>query len=253
MTNCSTDLTTYVKQIARYPLLTAEEERSLAETIRNTSLPDEERREAKDRLICCNTRLVMSLAKKMWRRGIEPDDLISAGNIGLERASVLFDPRRGVRFASFAGWHIKRRMRELVRNRFLVHVPAYCQAELSRRSETRGKGHRHDECLEAAQKVINTDGASRTTADGRALVDLLAEDPASDPIVAEELAEHQGGLVSLAFKLMSEREGQIMRMRLWGELTLQQIGDELGITREGVRLIERKVLTKLHKEMADAQ
>src|SRR5436190_929150 len=115
------DLQIYLREINRYPLLSAEEERELGWKIINNN--DQQARET---MIRSNLRLVVSIAKRFTKPGVSITDLIEEGNIGLLRAVEGFDPAKGARFSTYASWWIKQAiMRELLNAGHPVHIPAY--------------------------------------------------------------------------------------------------------------------------------
>ncbi len=125
----------YLKEIGSYPLLSKEEELELGRRIR-----DEGSAEAKDRMVVCNLRLVVSVAKDYSRRGLDLMDLVEEGNLGLLHAAEKFDPERGVRFSTYATWWIQRAVRRAVlAAQRTIHVPAYMIETIAKakKSQTR--------------------------------------------------------------------------------------------------------------------
>ena len=114
-------LQTYLQEINRYPLLTADEERELGWRIINEQCPA-----ARDRMIKSNLRLVVAIAKKYSNRGLPLTDLIEEGNIGLMRAVEGFDPAQGARFSTYGSWWIKQGIKRALMNANQpIHIPAY--------------------------------------------------------------------------------------------------------------------------------
>src|SRR5438477_27372 len=117
----------YLSEIARFPLLSPEEERSLA---RRIALGDEE---ARHDMIRCNLRLVVSIAKNYTDRGMSLLDLIEEGNLGLLKAVTRFNPDEGCKFSTYASWWIKQTIRRALINKVKsVRIPAYMVEVLSR-------------------------------------------------------------------------------------------------------------------------
>ena len=115
------DLQLYLREINRFPLLTAEQEKELGWSIINDNCPA-----ARERMIRSNLRLVVAIAKNYSNRGLPLTDLIEEGNIGLMRAVEGFDPSQGARFSTYASWWIKQAIkRALINATQPIHIPAY--------------------------------------------------------------------------------------------------------------------------------
>ena len=118
-----TPMRIYLQQIEKIPLLTAEEEISLAKKI---ALSHEGAKEARERMIRCNLRLVISIAKRYTNLGLPFSDLVEEGNIGLMRAVDKFSYKKGYRFSTYASWWIKQAiMRALSNQGKTIRVPVY--------------------------------------------------------------------------------------------------------------------------------
>lgn len=175
---------------------------------------------------------------KARARGAEhcrEEDLIQVGALGLMRALQLFDPAKGCAFSTYAVLWINQAIgRELQKNDRCVRLPVWKQAALYR------EGLLRRERARSFEAPLKPDEATT-------LHDLLPSESA-DPIAnlaneqdAAELAEAMGRL--------TERERFVLKERFWGERTLQQIGEELGVTRERARQIEAKALGKLAQRL----
>ena len=163
-----TDLQVYLRQINSAPLLSADEEKSLATKVRNgqrlaerfargevsfqeRERGEEEAAEARDKMVKANLRLVVNIAKKYAKRGVPLNDLINEGNLGLIRAVEGFDPDQNTRFSTYASWWIKQAIkRSLINSDKPIHIPAYMVEMISRFREA----HEH---------FIETDGRPPTT------------------------------------------------------------------------------------------
>ena len=165
----------YLKQIDEAPLLTAEEERELGETIQYSikadklfregeiSLREKEEAElraaeARDRMILSNLRLVVNIAKNYLNRGLSMADLIEEGNIGLLRGVEGYDPEKETRFSTYASWWIKQAIkRSLINTVQPVHIPAYMVAMIAdwkkASAELEGKLNRQPTLPEMAQHM----------------------------------------------------------------------------------------------------
>ncbi|MEN6308071.1 MAG: sigma-70 family RNA polymerase sigma factor [Anaerohalosphaeraceae bacterium] len=258
----------YLKEIDEAPLLSWNEEKTLA-----TAVLDHNDPEARDRLVRSNLRLVVNIAKKFSGRGLTLGDLIEEGNLGLLRAVDTFDPEHGVRFSTYSAWWIKQSIkRAILNNSQPIHIPTY-MVELinqwrSTYAELESKLGRTVslEEMASAMKVpvrkaraireivtVVDQGFQRDSAEDSAGLNEAIEDdkiqmPEDDLGSDEEL----GRAVELLDQI-EPREAEVLRLRfgLNGEepLTLKQIGEKLNLTRERVRQIQRNALAQLNELM----
>jgi RNA polymerase sigma factor (sigma-70 family) len=231
---------------------------------------------AREQLVRSNLRLVVNISKKYRGRGMSLGDLIEEGNLGLIKAVDYFDPDRGTRFSTYAAWWIKQSIkRALLENTQPVHVPTYMVALINqwRRTvaELESKLGRTPDAEEMADvmhlslrkaqiigqivkvlaSVRDTDGGEGGDEDemlGAALEDQSTGKPEDALAADEEKAK--------ALSLLDEidpREADVLRLHygLDGRrpLSLKEIGQELGLTRERIRQIQRGALTKLYEYM----
>ncbi|MBA3433461.1 MAG: sigma-70 family RNA polymerase sigma factor [Actinobacteria bacterium] len=252
----------FLNEIGRYPLLTAQEEVELAKRIERGEAA------AKERMINSNLRLVVSIAKRYQGHGLSLLDLIQEGVLGLIRAVEKFDWRRGFKFSTYATWWIRQAVQRGVQNRSrVIRVPVHV-AELERRAsrterELTGKLGRdptEEEVAAAAsiplEKLRHAREAVRTLSsldrpigeDGSATMgDLIA---ASDDDPAAELAlSLEGDALKRALESLSPTQQRILELRfgLSGDdpISLQKAGEELGLTRERAKQLERSALEQL--------
>lgn len=266
------ELQIYLREINETPLLTAEEERELGWAIINDNCPA-----ARERMIRANLRLVVAIAKNYTGRGLPMSDLIEEGNIGLMRAVEGFDPAQGARFSTYASWWIKQGIkRALINATQPIHIPAYMVELIAKwkvaartlanelgRQPTVDELARHMDLppkkvkiIRRAMKAMQAANQAPANADGDTvgLSEMVADERQATPDAAvfrdDELA-----ILRKLLEAIDEREGTILRMRfgLDGEqpLTLKQIADAVGISRERVRQIVDEALTRLNAQIND--
>ena len=258
----------YLRQINESPLLNAEQEKDLARRIIHQNDP-----EAREIMVRSNLRLVVNLAKHYVNRGLSLPDLIEEGNIGLLKAVEGFDPENGTRFSTYASWWIKQAIkRALINSVQPIHIPAYMVEMMSKMKQAMRELEDHlgrlptiDELslhldmspkklkiIRKAIRAVNTPTQSGS-ADGEiTLSDMVADTNNPSPDIAVLDADNIRQLMNL-LENIDEREAAILRLRygLDGDepMTLKQIGQRVGLTRERVRQIEHEALRKLRDTM----
>jgi RNA polymerase primary sigma factor len=264
----STDsMTLLMNSVGRYPLLTAAEEVELAKRVERGD------REAKERMINSNLRLVISIAKRYQNRNLPLGDLFQEGVIGLNRAVEKFDWRRGYKFSTYATWWIRQACQRAVSGqsdtiRIPTHVherrvklggaSARLEPKLGRpptreelAAET-GLSLRHvDEALDVAEAPVSLNRPIGSEEDGE-FGDLFADTEALDP-AAEATDSLRRLAVRRAVSRLPEREQRILELRFGFDTepaSLEAIGKELGITRERVRQLEAEAFRKLSGVLA---
>lgn len=258
------ELDTYLREINEVALLSAEEEIDLAEKVQHGDLG------AREHFIRANLRLVVSIAKKYANRGLSFMDLIEEGNIGLMKAVERFDPKAGCRFSTYATWWIKQAIRRaLISTVKTVRVPSYMVEIVSKwRSMAMELGFylgRQPTPSEIAQLIeipienknlVNRTVQTSSGPQGIVSLDLLpgAEEaiPDSEGAQPEKNILDQSEIEHMHSMLegMDELEAEILRLRYGlnssGEgLTLKAIGENLGMSREMVRQIEKQAIRRL--------
>jgi RNA polymerase nonessential primary-like sigma factor len=267
-------LQTYLKEINRYSLLTAEEERELGWKIINEQCPV-----ARDRMVNSNLRLVVSIAKKYSNRGLPITDLIEEGNIGLLRAVEGFDPAQGARFSTYGSWWIKQGIKRALMNANQpIHIPAYMveliakwkmhsrllQAKLGHEptmeqlSESMDLPLKKIQIIKRAVKAFNAPNQAPRDINGEAVgLDGIIEDYRGSTPDDQSLRTEELGILRRLMETIDDREAEILRLRFGLDgsepLTLKEIAAEVGISRERVRQIIEESLERLNERLSDAK
>lgn len=253
----------YLKEIGRVPLLTAEEEVELAKRM---EMGD---REAKQRLIESNLRLVVSIAKRYVGRGMAFLDLIQEGNMGLIKAVEKFDYRKGYKLSTYATWWIRQAITRAIADqartiRIPVHMVETINKLVRTSRELVQELGREPTAEEIAEKMGITPEKVRE-------IQKIAQEPVSlETPIGEEEDSHLGDFIedvdalapdeAASYLLLKEqieevlsglndREQRVLRLRFGLDdgrpRTLEEVGREFGVTRERIRQIEAKALRKL--------
>ena len=253
----------YLSEIGKVPLLTAQQEVSLARRIERGDM------EAKREMIEANLRLVVSIAKGYSNRGVGFLDLIQEGSVGLMRAVEKFDYRRGFKFSTYATWWIRQAVsRALADKARTIRIPVHMVEKLNRvvqmeramtqvlgrepRAEELAAELRMDpadvrEILRLAQQPISLERPVGEE-DDAPLGDFVEDNRSPSPF--EEASDSiRGRAVREVLDALPERERRVLEMRfgLLGEqpATLEEVGCAFGVTRERIRQIETNTLRKL--------
>jgi RNA polymerase primary sigma factor len=260
----------YLREIGRIRLLSRQEELELALRHRQGDAS------ARERLIAANLRLVVTIARSYAGPGPGPplQDLISEGNLGLIRAVDLFDPNQGARLATYASWWIRQRVDRAVKNYArIIRLPInlYEQLGQMRRMEAalRANLGREPTDAELAEfthvspermafvrrsvvRVASLDSVPENADNGSSLIEMIADERSPSPAETLEL-KSVAGLIETCLAKLKPREALtiVRRFGLDGSegATLDAIGLELGMTREGVRRIECRAFKKLRRLM----
>lgn len=267
-------LVTYLNEIRRYPLLTPEEEKELA--IRYKEKGD---KDAAEKLVTSNLRFVVKVAAEYSRFGAKMIDLIQEGNVGLMHAVKEFNPYKGVRLITYAVWWIKGYIREyLMRQHSLVRMGTnqnqkklfYNLQKEARELEALGEDAAVELLSERLGVPVKDVQQMKQRLEGRdvsldqpigddsdaSLLTLQKYDEAASPedtLISSEQAELLREKIEKIMPLLNEKEKMILETRLLADepLTLQEVGDKYGITRERARQLEARVLSKIKNAFED--
>jgi RNA polymerase primary sigma factor len=253
----------YLREIGKVPLLTAEQEVSLAKRIERRDM------EAKRQLIEANLRLVVSIAKRYAGRDLSLLDLIQDGNLGLMRAVEKFDWRRGYKFSTYATWWIRQAITRAIADKSrTIRVPVHMVDTINKlmrvqRQLLQELGREPTAEEVAAQMEMTPERVRQIRKIGQQPVsletpvgdegdaqfgDLLEDEGAvAPPAAADEVLQREG--LGRVLAQLTTRERTILELRygLTGDhpLTLEEVGQRFGLTRERIRQIEGKTLAKL--------
>lgn len=253
----------YLREIGRVPLLKPEEEYELAKKVAEGS------REAKQKLIEANLRLVVSIAKRYIGRGLPFLDLIQEGNKGLIRATEKYDYQRGFKFSTYATWWIRQAITRAIADQArTIRIPVHMVETINKvyratRQLTQKLGY-EPSAAEIAQeldipvsKVKTVFKISQGTAslqapvgeDGDSVLGDFIEDSVQLSPYEEASRELLKENIDEVLSSLTDREAKVLRMRfsLDGDQphTLEEVGRHFGVTRERIRQIEAKALRKL--------
>jgi RNA polymerase primary sigma factor len=253
----------YLRDISAYPLITREDEVELARRIRTGD------QEALDKLVRSNLRFVVSVAKKYQNQGVSLSDLINEGNLGLIRAAHKFDETKGIKFISYAVWWIRQAiLQALAEQSRIVRVPLNRAGTLHRIGKRAnillqelGREATHAEIADGMditeEEVAKTMSISQahlsldaplSPGEDNKLLDYLPDNlnPTPDEQTFEKALTES---IETALGSLKEREAKILRLYFGLDgseaMTLEEIGALLGITRERVRQIKEKALSRL--------
>lgn len=258
----------HLREIGKIPLLNAEEELELAQKV----VAGDKR--AKDKMAEANMRLVVSIAKRYSGRGLDFLDLIQEGHTGLLRAVEKFDPDKGFKFSTYATWWIRQAITRAIADQArTIRIPVHMVETINKLLRTQRRMtqelNREPTIDELAKELemepekveyvikIKQDISSLDAGVGRdgededsVLGDFIEDEDSATPeeSAANQLLKEQ---VQEVLSSLSDREQKIIRMRFGLDNgkshTLEEVGQEFAVTRERIRQIEAKALTKLRK------
>ncbi|HCJ46136.1 MAG TPA: RNA polymerase subunit sigma [Prevotella sp.] len=269
ITNRSSEaLDKYLVEIGRVPMISVDEEIELAQAIRRGGREGER---AKDKLVKANLRFVVSVAKQYQHQGLGLTDLIDEGNIGLVKAAEKFDETRGFKFISYAVWWIRQSILQAIAEQSrIVRLPLNQVGALSKINSEISKFEQKNQRRPSVQELSNLTNIEEAKIDQTIKADnhhMSIDAPFQeddDNSMADVLAsgddsrtDRQVDYESMAKELdvvlrnvLKDREITIVR-ECFGigchEKGLEEIGDQLGLTRERVRQIREKSIVKLRE------
>ncbi len=255
----------YLREIGKVPLLTADQEVSLAKRIERGDMA------AKQHMIEANLRLVVSIAKAYLGRGLSFLDLIQEGSLGLIRAVEKFDYRKGYKFSTYATWWIRQAVTRAIADKArTIRIPVHMVEKLNKvvhieRQLVQRLGREPfpeeiaeelelgtdevREILRMSQLPVSLEKPIGEDEDS-SLGDLVPDEQAESPFDTASLSLRRED-VELALSALPERERKVIELRFGLDgsqpCTLEEVGREFGVTRERIRQIENNTLKKLQK------
>ncbi len=255
----------YLKEIGKIPLLSSDQEKDLAMKMADGD------QDAKDKLVESNLRLVVSIAKKYMNRGLALLDLIQEGNIGLIKAVDKFDYSKGFKFSTYATWWIRQAITRAIADQArTIRIPVHMVETINKLTRVQrgliqdlGREPTIEELAEnmemspdkireiqrISQDPVSIDKPVGEEEDSH-LVDFISSDQgeAPDEEVAKTLLKEE---LLKVLETLTERESKVLKLRFGlvdgRNRTLEEVGHELGVTRERIRQIEAKAIRKLSR------
>lgn len=255
----------YMREISSYPTLTSAEEKELAKLAKNGDTA------AKEKLIQANLRLVVAIAKKaIHMSGIPMIDLIQEGNVGLMVAVEKFNYKLGYKFATYAGWWIKQAMFKAISEQsHCMKIPVYIQETLSKYSKIKSGMEKESNAqvrvqdvakkmnmdtnkietfLSAYSKSISIEsGLEKENGKDMNFADILEDEKAS--VTRDVEFKNLQNDINMVVSTLKEREQEVVRLRYGlgdgDRMTLEEIGNLYGVTKECIRQTELRALKKL--------
>lgn len=258
----------YLRQIGKIPLLTTEEELDLAKKIQENN-----DRFAKDVLVNANLRLVVSIAKKYIGRGLSFLDLIQEGNVGLIKAAGRFDYRKGYKFSTYATWWIQQSITRAIADKArIIRLPIHMidsiskirkatldlTSELGRTPTKQEIAYRMGlsvqkltSIIKSAQSTISMDTPATNDEESSKIADFIVDNSTITPdsrVSQDNLLED----IRTILNQLSQKERDVLILRYGldnngSKKTLDEIGTQYGVSRERIRQIETRAISKLKK------
>jgi RNA polymerase primary sigma factor len=260
----TSSLSVYLREINKIPLLSREEEVQIARRAKEGS------REAKEHLVKANLRFVVNVAKQYQNQGLSLSDLISEGNIGLLTAVEKFDVDRGYHFISYAVWWIKQSiLKAICEKSRMIRLPLnraneLLQVEKARREIERNKEgeaeleeiaqylnmdkRRINDLITAAREHVSLEAPLSQDKDANTISDLMEDSKGESPEEVTVNSTLQEAIQEV-LSTLSDKEYNVIKYRfgLEGERphSLKEIGDKYNLTKERIRQIEKKAISRL--------
>ncbi len=260
----TSSLSVYLREINKIPLLSRDEEVSIARRAKEGS------REAKEHLVKANLRFVVNVAKQYQNQGLSLSDLISEGNIGLLTAVEKFDVDRGYHFISYAVWWIKQSiLKAICEKSRMIRLPLnraneLLQVEKAKREIERNKEgeaeleeiaqylnmdkRRINDLITAAREHVSLEAPLSQDKDANTISDLMEDSKGESPEEVTVNSTLQDAIQEV-LSTLSEKEYNVIKYRfgLEGERphSLKEIGDKYNLTKERIRQIEKKAISRL--------
>ncbi|MCD4792112.1 MAG: RNA polymerase sigma factor RpoD/SigA [Bacteroidales bacterium] len=258
----SASLDKYLQEIGRYDLISVEEEVELAQRIKKGD------QSAIEKLTRANLRFVVSVAKQYQNQGLSLPDLINEGNLGLIKAAEKFDETRGFKFISYAVWWIRQSIMQAINEQSrIVRLPLNQVSSLSKYRKAVAKFEQDHQRKPSAEELavileVSKDKVLKTMkvsgrhvsvdapfqeGEDNSLLDVLSDDdsPVADKTLIHESLRKE---IERVFATLDERESKILQLS-YGigveEMSLEEIGQQFGLTRERVRQIREKAIKRL--------
>lgn len=265
----------YLQQIGKIPLLTSEQELAVAKRIKDKVGIDKEK--AVTELVNANLRLVVSIAKKYIGRGLSFLDLIQEGNMGLMRAAEKFDYTRGYKFSTYSTWWIQQAITRAIADKSrLIRLPVHMIETLSKIKKistelTIQNGYapgkeeiaykvgmplsKLTQLIESAQSTVSIEAPANQKEDNAKIADFIVDETTLSPDLHVTQENLFGDIERMLGKL-SPKERDVLMLRYGlgkdGEKkTLEEIGTQYNVSRERIRQIENRALSKLRKLCRD--
>ena len=253
----------YMREMGQFSMLSADEEIKLANRIAEGD------QFAKNELVEANLRLVVSLARHYQGCGLSYQDLIQEGNIGLIKAAEKFDVSKGFRFSTYASWWIKQALSRAIADQSrTIRIPVHMTENINKFKKTERELLSQLNREPKIKEIADAMGISEKQA--KEIQSYIVEPTSLDIQVGDDddttigsfiedthfvnpesayIKESNGDIVNTVLDTLSDREANILRLRfgIGGKkaMTLEEVGKEYGLTREGIRQIEAKALRKL--------
>ncbi len=265
--NADDSVKIYLQQIGKYPLLTKDEERKVAKSIKETNNDL-----ARKTLINANLRLVVSIAKKYVGRGLSFLDLIQEGNVGLIRATEKFDYEKGYKFSTYATWWIQQSITRAIADKSrMIRLPMHLIDTLTKIKKTStmlitklGRTPTKQELADAmgislkklseinksTQTTISIDNPTNQKEDANKIIDYIVDESLNTPdaMVTDENLQFD---TTKMLETLSQKERDVLILRYGldsGEKqTLEEVSNRFNVSRERIRQIENRALSKLKK------